>query len=81
MAADGSKFKEPELRRYDKAKARRQQCDGILDDTYQLALPNHDAMGTAQKGEKKDLNLYDSTAVRAVKWKRARLHGELFPPF
>ena len=69
------------LRRFERAKTRRQQWDGLLDDAYRYAIPNHDPRGTETRGSQRDIEVYDNTAVNAVHWKKARLHGQLFPPF
>ncbi len=69
------------LRRFERAKSQRQQWDGLLDDAYRYAIPNHDPRGTETRGSQRDIEVYDNTAVNAVQWKKARLHGQLFPPF
>ncbi|MEM7046034.1 MAG: portal protein [Pseudomonadota bacterium] len=79
MADDGQRPKT--LRRYDKAAERRRAWDGILDDAYRFALPNHDPRGNQSPGKQRDVEVFDNTAVAAVQWRKARLHGQLFPPF
>lgn len=69
------------LRRYARAAARRRQWDGLLDDAYRYALPNHDPRGGESRGVDRAAEVYDNTAVNALQWKKARLHGQLFPPF
>lgn len=78
--AEGS-YQSATLRRFEKANAKRRQWDGLLDDAYRYALPNHDPRGNATRGTQRDVDVYDNTAVNAVQWKKARLHGQLFPPF
>lgn len=75
-------FTAPTLRRFERALARRRQWDSLLDDAYRYALPNHDPRGAGgNRGGQRDGDVYDNTAVNAVQWKKARLHGQLFPPF
>lgn len=62
--------------RYQVALQRRRQWDSVLAEAYRYALPHH-----GQRTEKTPKELFDNTAVTAVNWKRARLHGLLFPPF
>lgn len=76
-----NRFADPLLRRYARAEAKRRMWDGILHETYRLALPNQDDDGGNSQGAKRDAEIFDGTAIRAVKWKRAKLHGDLFPPF
>lgn len=76
-----NRFADPLLRRYARAEAKRRMWDGILHETYRLALPNQDDDGNRTPGAKRDAEIFDGTAIRAVKWKRAKLHGDLFPPF
>ena len=76
-----NRFADPLLRRYARAEAKRRMWDGILHETYRLALPNQDDDGSNSQGAKRDAEIFDGTAIRAVKWKRAKLHGDLFPPF
>lgn len=76
-----NRFADPLLRRYARAEAKRRMWDGILHETYRLALPNQDDDGNHGQGAKRNSEIFDGTAIRAVKWKRAKLHGDLFPPF
>ncbi len=69
------------LRRFERARARRQHWDGLLSEAYRYAIPNHDPRGHQTRGSQRDSDVYDNTAVNAVQWKKARLHGQLFPPF
>jgi len=69
------------LRRYARAESKRRQWDELLRETYRLALPNQDDPEISVRGGKRDAEIFDGTAIRAVKWKRAKLHGDLFPPF
>lgn len=81
MGAATGRFADPVLRRFARAETRRREWDAILSETYRLALPNQDGSGTQARGGKRDTELFDATAVRSLKWKRAKLHGDLFPPF
>ncbi|MBN2752621.1 MAG: phage tail protein [Rhodospirillaceae bacterium] len=81
MAKSDTRYTDPVLRRFSRAEAKRRMWDGLLSETYRLALPNQDDSATNTRGGKRDSEIFDGTAVRAVKWKRAKLHGDLFPPF
>lgn len=70
-----------ELRRYHAAKKHKDQFQGLLSDAYRFVLPEHDPLGTQTAGQDKRRELYDDTACDAVDQRRARLHGQLFPPF
>lgn len=76
-----ARFADPILRRFARAEAKRRMWDDILHETYRLALPNQDDDDGRARGARRDAEIFDGTAVRAVKWKRAKLHGDLFPPF
>lgn len=67
------------LRRFARAETRRRAWDSLLDDAYAFALPDHDR--TVGPGQRRDREIFDNTAVQAVQWRKARLHGQLFPPF
>lgn len=69
------------LRRHARAAARRRTWDTLLDDAYAFALPDHDQTGTRAPGRRRAVEVFDNTAVQAVQWRKARLHGQLFPPF
>ena len=72
---------DPDFERYRKAATERGKWDGILDDAYRYAIPNHDPRGGETAGQKRNVEVYDSTAVTAVDQRAARLHGLLYPPF
>lgn len=74
-------FDDPDYERYKRAAADRQKWDAILDDAYRFAIPNHDPRGGDTAGQKRNVDVYDSTAVTAVNERAARLHGLLYPPF
>ncbi|MEM7047595.1 MAG: portal protein [Pseudomonadota bacterium] len=76
-----SSHKHPTLQRFEQAAHRRRQWDNILLDAYRFALPNHDPREMSVQGNQRDMEVFDNTAVNAVQWKKARLHGQLFPPF
>ncbi len=69
------------LRRASKAFERTQQWHGVLHDAYQYALPNHDGFNGRMPGDQRDVEVYDATAPEAVRERKARLHGQLFPAF
>lgn len=69
------------LRRFAAAERRRRAWDSLLDDAYAFALPHHDAVRDGFVGSRRDREVFDNTAVQAVKWRKSRLHGHLFPPF
>jgi len=69
------------LRRAQKAFERTQQWHGVLKDAYHYALPNHDGFGGHAQGDQRDVDVFDSTAPEAVRERKARLHGQLFPAF
>lgn len=77
----GDRFRSETLQRFSRAAARRQGWDRLLDDAYALALPNHAARRGGMVGQRKDREVFDNTAVQALHWRKARLHGQLFPPF
>ncbi len=80
--AGKGKYQDPILRRFARAEAKRRLWDGTLQAAYDLTLPNHEPTLTKNtEGALNDREIFDGTAVRAVKWKRAKLHGDLFPPF
>ena len=69
------------LQRFARADQRRRGWDRLLDDAYAYALPHHDAIRDGHAGGRRDREIFDNTAVQAVQWRKARLHGHLFPPF
>lgn len=69
------------IRQFEKARSRRREWDILLDDAYRYALPNHDPRSFDSKGKQRDIEVYDNTAVEAVQMRKAKLHGQLFPPF
>ncbi|HSV27899.1 MAG TPA: portal protein [Candidatus Omnitrophota bacterium] len=73
-------YKDPVLRRYARARTRRQAFDSMLRDCYDYALPQIDPTGNRPEGAKVDAHLYDSTAPFALWKKTQRIHGQLFPP-
>ncbi|CAA7621164.1 portal protein [Magnetospirillum sp. UT-4] len=73
--------RDPVLRRYDKAKGRRDAFNALLQDGYDLALPGADPTGTRPEGAKSDVQLYEGQGMRSVTTRRARMHNQLFPPF
>ncbi len=75
------RYVDPVLRRFARAEAKCRMWDATLHYTYRLALPNQDDPDLSQRGAKRDVEIFDGTAIRAVKWKRAKLHSDLFPPF
>ncbi len=77
----GDRFQSETLQRFSRAAARRQSWDQLLDDAYAFALPNHAARRGGTVGQRKDREVFDNTAVQALHWRKARLHGQLFPPF
>lgn len=79
MAADGED--DAEFQRFKAALEERGKWDGILDDAYRFAVPNHDPRGGDTAGQKRNVDVYDSTATNSVDQRAARLHGLLYPPF
>jgi hypothetical protein len=80
--AGKGKFNDPILKRFARAEAKRRLWDGILREAYDLALPTHEpTQAEKPEGAARDREIFDGTAVRALDWKRAKLHGDLFPPF
>lgn len=70
-----------DFERYKRAQGERAKWDAILDDAYRFAIPNHDPRGGDTAGQKRNVDVFDSTAVTAVNERSARLHGLLYPPF
>lgn len=80
--AGKGKYRDPILKRFARAEAKRRLWDGLLQETYDLALPHHEPTQTeVTPGTARDREIFDGTAVRALDWRRAKLHGDLFPPF
>ena len=69
------------LRRAEKAFDRTRSWQAVLQDAYQYALPNHEGFAGRQAGDRRDVEIYDATAPEAVRERKARLHGHLFPAF
>lgn len=78
---DTDSYNSETLKRFHRAESRRRTWDSLLDDAYAYALPHHDAVGRGESGGRRDREIFDNTAVQAVQWRKARLHGHLFPPF
>lgn len=69
------------LKRYKVAKERRAAWDSLLTEAYRYALPTHNPVTQVTKGQNVHAEIFDATATRAVSERRAKLHGQLFPPF
>lgn len=70
------------FQRYERAKARRQNWEGLWQDCYAYALPQNDAFsGLQSAGAPRMDKIYDATAMDAADRLAASLMGNLTPPW
>lgn len=77
MADKEAQFKE----RFTKAKSDRQLWDSILDETYDLFLPNRNTQRTETKGSERQTLLYDSTGVESLQEWANNIKQSLLPSY
>lgn len=69
------------LKRFDRACARREDWVSHWSDCYRYALPQRELFYEHTKGQRKNLHIYDSTAIEAVSEFAARIQANLTPPW
>lgn len=69
------------MARYEDANAIKTQWVSHLQEAYKLAIPNRDTWFSQQPGAKKNLEVFDSTAVLGVPAFATRLQAVLVPPW
>lgn len=69
------------LKRFDRACARRSDWVSHWSDCYRYALPQREVFYDHTKGQRKNLHIYDSTAIEAVSEFAARIQANLTPPW
>lgn len=67
------------LKRYDKAKARRQQWENLYEECYQYALPNRESFYHETQAERRDDLIFDETAVVGTQEFASRLQAGIVP--
>lgn len=68
------------LARARKARERKDRFRALLQDCYRYAMPERDAFSHYAEGQRRDLHVYDSTAVMATTRFANRLQSVLCPP-
>lgn len=81
-----SSARDPDILRFEAAKQAKSRWQATLDDAYAYCLPQYappstSATGGEAKGEKRGVEVYDTTAEDALTEKAARTQDQLFPPF
>jgi len=69
------------LKRYETAKAHRASWEQHWKECYQYALPQREVFNEHSPGKKKNIRIYDSTALIATQRFASRLQSTLVPPF
>lgn len=69
------------LKRFDRACSRREDWVSHWSDCYRFALPQREVFYDHTKGQRKNLHIYDSTAISAVTEFAARIQANLTPPW
>lgn len=69
------------LRRFGKAKARRENWRSAWRDAYRLTMPARDIIDNPTPGQQKGFDVYDSTGMNEVSHFANRIQSTLFPPF
>lgn len=69
------------MARYEDANAQKQQWISHLQEAYKLAIPNRDTWFDNTAGGKKNLEVFDSTAVLGVPSFATRMQSVLLPPW
>lgn len=69
------------LKRFAKAKERREMWRSLLQEAYDYALPQKEIFNFYSPGQKKNRHIYDSTAVMGVRTYAARIQSAHTPPW
>ncbi len=69
------------LKRFDKAKERRELWRSLFQEAYDFALPQKETFNFHSPGQKKNRHIYDSTAVTGVRTYAARIQSAHTPPW
>ena len=69
------------IKRFGKAKERRELWRSLLQEAYDFALPQKETFNFHSPGQKKNRHLYDSTAVSGVRTYAARIQSAHTPPW
>ena len=69
------------LKRFEKAKTRRELWRSMLQEAYEYALPQKELFNIYAPGQTKNRHLYDSTAVIGVRTYAARIQSSHTPPW
>ncbi|SVB28341.1 uncharacterized protein METZ01_LOCUS181195, partial [marine metagenome] len=69
------------IARFDAAKARKQPWINHLRECYDMALPQRENFSMHTPGQKKNIDIYDSTAVMGVQKFASRVQATLVPPW
>ena len=69
------------LKRLTAAKSRKQLWHNYLREAYRYALPDKQTLDQFSPGQKKNLEVYDSTAVVALQKYANRMQQQVVPPW
>ena len=69
------------LKRYDKAKATRENWVSLFEECYEYALPQRESFYAETPGQRRDDKIFDETAVVGVQEFASRLQSGLVPNF
>ena len=69
------------IKRFGKAKERRELWRSLLQEAYDFALPQKETFNFHSPGQKKNRHIYDSTAVAGVRTYAARIQSAHTPPW
>ena len=69
------------LKRFTKAKSRKQNWHNYLREAYTYALPDKQTLDQFSPGQKKNTEVYDSTAVTALQKYANRMQQQVVPPW
>lgn len=69
------------IKRFGKAKERRELWRSLLQEAYDYALPQKETFNFHSPGQKKNRHIYDSTAVSGVRTYAARIQSAHTPPW
>lgn len=69
------------LKRFSKAKERRELWRSLFQEAYDFALPQKETFNFHSPGQKKNRHIYDSTAITGVRTYAARIQSAHTPPW
>jgi len=69
------------LKRYKKAKNRKGLWENYLKEAYEYALPDKQTIDQHSPGQKKNLKVFDSTAITALQKYANRMQQQIVPPW